>query len=460
MRVTNITPADRRGFTLVELLVTVSIFVILLAITVPAFNIGSDREKISASARQLQSAIEGARSRAFKLGRPVGLRFAIDPTDSTVCRSMTYIQQLEPITGKLDVGASATDSATGLVYSQVRIRSLSQPPDDSRPPDGEYDDDGKNDDGDFDDDGVYDDITTDPNSFDLDLLKSADQQGLLAPGVTIRIKGGSSDYGEYRVATFGGYNVSSATYNGDLTIFPAFHAPGDSLTVVANTNPQQRVRNSLDFEIIPAPIPLQGEEPLVFPNGTVIDWDSSLYPREWSKITSAITWAVNTKYSNGQWIYPQNLNTDQRYFKCVDFGTSGGTEPNWDSVTTNAVVADGTCYWRAYEAPQLDLMFSPRGNAIGSVATNGLIHFCMAYTRDTDRQVFVTTPDPVVQFSVYDVRKNPAGEYLLGGEQRIVTLFLQSGAVSTNEPDYTDVTAPVDIADNPFSYSLTGGEAK
>jgi prepilin-type N-terminal cleavage/methylation domain-containing protein len=450
---------NRPGFTLVELLVTISIFIILLAITASAFNVGQDREKITGAARQIQSAVEGARSRAFKLQRPIGLRFNIDPSDPTVSPSMIYVQQLEPITGTLDVGGPSltpADTPDEYGFSEIQIRTVDQLPDapngDVAPKDGYYD-----------------------STFahgDLNVLVNAVNQGLITPGVTIRIRGGSTDYGEYTIISRPvRFCYPSSTpidmaigdvFNpaaGRLFIFPRFRSPGSPRTTVDYTNTRGKVIQSLNFEIIPAAIPLQNEEPLIFPQGVVIDWDSSSYPREWAKITSAQTWQQNTKYSVGQWV----RNGDY-YFKCVDFGTSSnsGTAPTASG--PSLIIQDGTVYWRSYSSPQLDLMFSPRGSAIGSVSTNGLISFGLAYRRDTDLQQLV---GGVVQHSIHDARKQPDGKFLFKGDHRISTLFLQSGAVITNEPDYTDVIVNAtgvsgtdNIADNPFRYVFEGAESK
>ncbi|WP_459555777.1 pilus assembly FimT family protein [Lacunimicrobium album] len=454
-------PGNRRGFTLIELLVTISIFIILLAITASAFNVGQDREKITGAARQIQSAVEGARSRAFKLQRPIGLRFNIDPSDPTVSPSMIYVQQLEPITGTLDVGGPSltpTDTPDEYGFSEIQIRTVDQLPDapngDVAPKDGYYD-------------------TTFAHG-DLNVLVNAVKQGLITPGVTIRIRGGSTDYGEYTIISHPvRFCYPSSTpidmavddvFNpgdGRFFIFPRFRSPGSPKTTVDYTNTRGKVIQSLDFEIIPAAIPLQNEEPLVFPQGVVIDWDSSRYPREWSKITSAQIWEPSVKYSVGQWLRSGNY-----YLKCVDFGTSSASGTGPVATNENEIIQDGTVYWRSYNSPQLDLMFSPRGSAIGSVSTNGLIHFGLAYRRDTDIQT-VDTTKKIALNSVFDVRKQPDGKYFFKGEHRICTLFLQSGAVITNEPDFTDViinatgvSGSDEIADNPFQSALDGGESK
>jgi len=68
----------RTGFTLIELLVVVSIIGILLALTVGALNFNSEADRIRKGARQLQSYLKGAQSRAIYEGSPVGVRLFVD----------------------------------------------------------------------------------------------------------------------------------------------------------------------------------------------------------------------------------------------------------------------------------------------------------------------------------------------------------------------------------------------
>jgi prepilin-type N-terminal cleavage/methylation domain-containing protein len=82
----------RSGFTLVELLVAMTIFVILAALTVAGFRTtGTDR--IGAASGTVRNALDGARSRAIRAGEPRGLRLIRDPNDPRIITSMVYIGQ-------------------------------------------------------------------------------------------------------------------------------------------------------------------------------------------------------------------------------------------------------------------------------------------------------------------------------------------------------------------------------
>ena len=68
----------RSAFTLVEILVTIGIFLLLTAMTLAMVNISADRDRVRGASRHLQSRLEGARDRAIYAGEPRGLRFLLD----------------------------------------------------------------------------------------------------------------------------------------------------------------------------------------------------------------------------------------------------------------------------------------------------------------------------------------------------------------------------------------------
>jgi prepilin-type N-terminal cleavage/methylation domain-containing protein len=69
----------RRGFTMIELLVVVSITAILATLTFAAWTNTADGDRVPSAARQLQSYLEGARDRAIHAKAPRGVRFLLDP---------------------------------------------------------------------------------------------------------------------------------------------------------------------------------------------------------------------------------------------------------------------------------------------------------------------------------------------------------------------------------------------
>ena len=87
----------RRGFTLIEILVVVTILLILVGLTVTAFR-ASDGQRVRDGSRTLQSAIMGARDRALQSKQPRGLRVIRDPNDQNVGLGIAYLQPLDYLT--------------------------------------------------------------------------------------------------------------------------------------------------------------------------------------------------------------------------------------------------------------------------------------------------------------------------------------------------------------------------
>ena len=79
------------GFTLVELLVVVTIMLLLITMTVAAIDFTFNSERIRSGARQVQSALEGARDRAIFAKEPRGLRLLVDPNQPRMVSSMVYV---------------------------------------------------------------------------------------------------------------------------------------------------------------------------------------------------------------------------------------------------------------------------------------------------------------------------------------------------------------------------------
>lgn len=82
----------RSGFSLVELLVSITIFVILATIALSAFR-DSKHDKVAAASRQISAAIGGARSRASKAVEPRGLRLLRDKLDYRLISGLQYVGQ-------------------------------------------------------------------------------------------------------------------------------------------------------------------------------------------------------------------------------------------------------------------------------------------------------------------------------------------------------------------------------
>ncbi|WP_437205395.1 pilus assembly FimT family protein [Planctomicrobium sp. SH664] len=94
---------DRRrrdGFTLVELLVVISIFVVLTTVVIGAFRTDNN-DRISNAAATFKNALEGARSRAIKAGEVRGLRLLLDANDPRIVTSLAYVGSSEMLEGTL-----------------------------------------------------------------------------------------------------------------------------------------------------------------------------------------------------------------------------------------------------------------------------------------------------------------------------------------------------------------------
>ena len=73
---------NRHAFTLVEMLVVITVLLVLAGVTVTSINVALEGERVRSSARQLQSYLLGARDRAAYSQLPRGVRFEIgDLTD-------------------------------------------------------------------------------------------------------------------------------------------------------------------------------------------------------------------------------------------------------------------------------------------------------------------------------------------------------------------------------------------
>jgi prepilin-type N-terminal cleavage/methylation domain-containing protein len=227
-----------RGFTLVELLVVVSILLILTTITVATLNSFENAERIRSSARQVQSSLMGARDRAIRFQKPFGLRFLVNPNASSggniVVDSMVYISPVAPNTGQI----------SGLERPSTN--------------------------------GVT------PDKSDVTVIRASNvpwqfyaQQGLLQQGARIKLTIGSN-------ATW--YTVTYFTQNGlPLIQGKDTNNPNDSILFLSapytgSVTPMpsiQAVQGPIDFELELASAVQSNQEPMRLSSGIVIDMNLS-----------------------------------------------------------------------------------------------------------------------------------------------------------------------------------------
>jgi prepilin-type N-terminal cleavage/methylation domain-containing protein len=211
-----------RGFTLVEMLVVITILLIIAAMTVAALNWHAESDRIHGAARQVQSVLEGARGRAMYAKEFRGVRFLLDPLDldappngpgSRSVASMIYVQPTKPWSGAVII--THDDPADPLTpLTRVRLR---------------------------------DPVDVMPNFTDLR------NRGLLRDGARIRMP--DNDKGTWYVIV----TLDDATYAPEQDLILSLPFAGSSGPVDAR------------IELPPSVMPNQ--EPVSLPNNIVIDLD-------------------------------------------------------------------------------------------------------------------------------------------------------------------------------------------
>ncbi|QDT23837.1 Tfp pilus assembly protein FimT/FimU [Gimesia chilikensis] len=309
----------RTGFTLVELLVVISILAILVVMTVSSINLALSSDVTRSASRQVQSYLAGARDRAIYAKEPRGVRFLIDPNDPTIVTSMVYI-------------ASSPDWIQGVIRLERIDTTGNSTPDTI--------------------------LHVRGNGTDWRFLYLRKQ---LKDGARIKIPGDASgswytiDLNNSPISEPEPANPNSPLpneYNWRtdeiLRLSTPYRDPGTS-------DPDQQVAfapgsGPSTYLLELPPVVLSGEEPTLLPNNTCIDLDRSYLPASW-RITG------------------RSFGDDgQPGVAGVNDDGSGGNDD------LNEYLWAGSDDHRLYSS-QLDLMFSPRGSVTGSEAGGGKIHF-------------------------------------------------------------------------------------
>ncbi len=90
----------RRGATLIELIVVVSLLVILAAIAIPSLNLAVGHRGIREAARNLNVYLGAARNRAMATGRPVGVALQRFENEPNVCFVLDRVEGRPPYAGE------------------------------------------------------------------------------------------------------------------------------------------------------------------------------------------------------------------------------------------------------------------------------------------------------------------------------------------------------------------------
>ena len=437
-----------RGFTLVELLVVVALMLILITITVVSIDYGFTSERIRSGARQLQSALEGARDRAIFAKEPRGLRLLVDPTEPRMVTSVIYVGasfpwsrghiQLERMdfeedtngNGRLDPGEDTNsngkldgngiadgpdvfivrgDAACG--WSTLKDRGFL---------------------------GVFEDL-----NFNQQLDPGEDQNGnglldLDAPQITI-------DGVTYTALS---HRLTPTSQVLQL-LTPV---PGGGTTPITEVSAFQGPNTAHSTYILKLPPRiLPDAQPILLPEGVAIDLDASDIPSEWRPTRGEDT--------NGDGLL-----------------TAG------EDTNGNGVLNVGTY------SGHMDIMFSPRGVVTGPVAAIGLLHLYLGETKDVVRTVdlgvwtsastsgarrpprYADASTPLVPGpgspGVYGVFGPEEGDI---GQRLLTTIFTQTGKISTHPVNVvvdafnnvTGASGSDGYADAPFLFATQGeGQAQ
>lgn len=231
------------GFTLVELLIVVSLLLILSTLTLALFNSTSEADRIRSSARQLQSALLGARDRAIHAKLPRGLRLLLqDTTDQNGPGARV-------VTGMVYIGADDywTNGEISLQFPDFSIPSINHT--ETQAGNGLAE--------------LQEFVVLKGTRTDWSLLFN---QGLIATGCRIEIPRNSGDW----------YTIDTS-----LLQNPPPGAGSNDFIVLPRNGYRKQINGPLNYRLELKPTVLAGQEPLRLSSAIVINLDRSSIPSGW-----------------------------------------------------------------------------------------------------------------------------------------------------------------------------------
>lgn len=254
MKQTNRRPAQHAaGFTLVELLIVVTIILIIMGMTASAISYSREKDRVSNEAARVQSFFSGARDRAIYEKEMRGIRLFVEPAPpgsplgpsafSRTVASMAYI---------------APGGTWSAPEDSARIDLLRQD---------------TNSDGDFEDDTDYVRIVRGKNNPGWWNLK---RRGWLVDGLRMRIPAGPT--GNWYTINTSLIDTTIAPTDDQLLLLDIPYADGGNAG-------QEVAQLDLTYEI-ELPVRILPVQPLLLANSVVIDLDGSDVPDIWRPATT------------------------------------------------------------------------------------------------------------------------------------------------------------------------------
>lgn len=111
-------PRAGRGFTLVELMVTIAVAAILAAVAVPSLGELIRNNRLAAGSNELVTALQLARAEAVRRGRPVSV---CSSDDGSRCRASTADWQQHRWLVFQDAASSGTPVTSGSGFELIRV---------------------------------------------------------------------------------------------------------------------------------------------------------------------------------------------------------------------------------------------------------------------------------------------------------------------------------------------------